>query len=176
MFFLLTLLCGCVVNGQIYSDDEGNGSPDGRYDPNHLTVVRAQLTEDNWYALTHETRLFYEIILGPDCLEEPIPNVFDWYPGNVSIDGEPLPTVGFRKKGLLGSVSWTRPALKIDSDRFRAGQEFADGTEHFTLNNNQQDPSRIHTCLAYAVFHKAGAIAPQCSFATVEVNGEDLGV
>ncbi|MBT3220693.1 MAG: hypothetical protein HN348_16525 [Proteobacteria bacterium] len=172
----LLFLAACVVDGQIYSNEEENDGPDGRYDPDHLTVVQAQMTDEVWYDLTHETRLFYEIILGPDCLDEPIPNVFEWYPGNVAVDGENLSQVGFRKKGLIGSISWTRPALKIDSDRFLPGQEFADGTEHFTLNNNQQDPSRIHTCLAYSVFHQASAIAPHCSFATVEVNGTDLGV
>ncbi|MCO4747193.1 MAG: CotH kinase family protein [Proteobacteria bacterium] len=147
-----------------------------RYDPNHLMVVEATLTEDNWDGLRQESRSFVDLVLGPECFTEPVPQVFNWYPGDVRIDGEPLSEVGFRKKGLIGSMSWTRPSLKIDSDRFVDGQEFIDDTEHFTLNNNNQDVSRVHTCLAYAVFERAGAIAPRCSFATVEVNEVDLGV
>jgi len=147
-----------------------------RYDPDHLTLVEGQLDEAEWDALLAETRLYYELVLGPDCLQEPIPNVFEWHPGDVTIDGEHLGEVGFRKKGLIGSLSWTRPSLKVDSDRFVDGQEFADGTEHFTFNNNNQDPGRLHTCLAYSVFSSAGVRAPRCAFASVSINDQDLGV
>ena len=158
--------------------DTGDSETDAsnRYDPDHLTVVTADIDEDEWLTLLDETRLFYEILMGPDCLQEPVPNVFEWHPGSVTIDDETLDSVGFRKKGFIGSLSWTRPSLKVDSDRFVDGQEFADGTEHFTLNNNNQDLGRLHTCLAYGVFRAAGVPAPRCSFATVSVNGEDLGV
>jgi len=147
-----------------------------RYDPAHLTVVQGWLEADEWDVLLHETRLFYELLLAPDCLLEPFPSVFEWHPGTVDIDGEQLEIAGFRKKGMIGSLSWTRPSLKIDSDRFVDGQHFADDTEHFTLNNNNQDTSRLHSCLGYAVFRAAGVPAPRCSFATVSINDEPLGV
>ena len=149
---------------------------DGRYDPRHLTVVKATLDDDEWDALRTEFRLFYELILGPDCFTAPVPQVFEWHPGDVEIDGERLDDVGFRKKGFIGSMSWTTPSLKVDSDRFVDGQEFQDGTEHFTFNNNLQDPGRINTCMAYHVFRKAGVPAPRCAFASLEVNGKDFGV
>ncbi len=185
-FLFLALLVGCGKSVGIddneedpnttveTTDDETVGTE--RYDPEHLTVVKGALTEDEWSALTMESRLFTDIILGPDCLNEPIPQIFTWHPGEVEIDGETLTEVGFRKKGFIGSMSWTRPSLKVDSDRFVDKQEFADSTENFTFNNNNQDPTRIHTCMAYYVFRKAGVPAPLCSFATMEVNGEDLGV
>jgi spore coat protein H len=180
-WLVLGALAGCSPQGgnpASPNDHEPSTTEqsEARYDPDHLTVMQGTLDEQEWEDLLAETRLFYELILAPDCLLEPIPNVFTYHPGSVTVDGETLSEVGFRKKGLLGSLSWTRPSLKVDSDRFVDGQEFGDGTEHFTFNNNNQDPSRLHTCLAYQVFRAAGVPAPLCAFATVEINGEDLGV
>jgi len=176
----LLLLVACKGGGDLQILDT-NPPPDplveiDRYDPEHLTVVEATLPEAEWDALTQESRLFYELIMGPDCFDEPVPQVFEWHPGDVLIDGEALAEVGFRKKGLIGSMSWVRPSLKVDADRYVSDQIFMDGTKSFTFNNNNQDPSRIHTCLAYSVFRRAGVPAPRCSLATMEVNGEDLGV
>jgi len=175
---LLLLGCGTAKDelSPVDSGDEGIEERDGRYDPDHLTVVQGTIDEDEWYDLLHETNLFFDLLMGPECFEEPLGRTFVWHPGDVVVDGEPLSEVGFRKKGLIGSMSWIRPSLKVDSDRFVDGQEFEDGTEHFTLNNNNQDISRVHTCMAYTVFRAAGVPAPLCSFATVEINGDDLGV
>lgn len=164
-------------SGENSGQDTGDAPTDlGRYDPTHLTMVEGQLDPEDWISLTQETRLFYEEVLGPDCFDGPADSVFSWYPGSVTVDGESLGEIGFRKKGFIGSLSWTRPSLKLDSDRFVEGQHFADGTEHFTLNNNNQDPSRLHTCLAYNVFQAAGVPAPDCAFAAVRINSEALGV
>jgi len=183
--WLLHVLLGCQGGGigepTVSAQDPGTSvptapQPDGPFDPDHVMVVDASLTDANWGALTQETRSFFDLVVGPECLEGPVENVFTWYPGEVTVDGATVPEVGFRKKGLIGSLSWTRPSLKVDTDRFVDAQFFADDGEHLTLNNNNQDVSRLHTCLAYAVFDRAGAIAPRCHFATVGVNGEDLGV
>ena len=48
--------------------------------------------------------------------------------------------------------------------------------ERMTLNNGIQDPSMINTCLAHQVFADAGTPTPRCSFATVSVNGTNLGL
>ena len=48
--------------------------------------------------------------------------------------------------------------------------------ERMTLNNSVQDPSMVNTCLSYRVFAEAGSPAPRCNFATVSVNGKDLGL
>ena len=177
-FAITTLsLVACGGEGEDSgTTDSGTVEEVDRYDPEHLTVISMEMEEEDWDSLRHETRLFHELILGPECLQEPVPNIFEWYPGEVEVDGERLENVGFRKKGLIGSLSYTRPSLKIDSDRFVDGQHFADGKERFTLNNGNQDPSRLHTCLSYQVLASAGLPAPRCSLATVEMNGESLGV
>ena len=48
--------------------------------------------------------------------------------------------------------------------------------ERMTLNNGVQDLSLINTCLTYRIFTAAGNPAPRCNFATVSVNGKDLGL
>ena len=45
-----------------------------------------------------------------------------------------------------------------------------------TLNNSISDGSYVKQCLGYQLFADAGLPAPRCNFATVEVNGENLGV
>jgi hypothetical protein len=46
--------------------------------------------------------------------------------------------------------------MTVDSERFMDDLEFGDGTEHFGFNNNEQDDSRVRTCLTYAVYERAG--------------------
>ena len=45
-----------------------------------------------------------------------------------------------------------------------------------TLNNSNQDPSLINTCLAYKIFADAGLPSSRCNFAVVSVNGKELGL
>jgi len=93
----------------------------------------------------------------------------------VTIDGTTVHDAGVRKKGFQGSLTTARPSLKIDFTEFVPGQQYQ-GMDRLTLNNNRQDTSRIHTCLAYRVMRAAGVPAPRCNFAHVTVNGQDLGI
>jgi hypothetical protein len=72
-------------------------------------------------------------------------------------------------------LSANRPSLKLKFDEFIDGQKVS-GVDTLTLNNAQQDPSVVRQCLGYALFAKAGLVAPRCNFAHVVVNGVDLGV
>jgi hypothetical protein len=75
-----------------------------------------------------------------------------------------------RKKGYIGSNDIRRPALKVRIST--KGNERLD----LTLNNNRQDPSLVRQYLTYEVFRRAKLPAPRCAFASVTVNGKDLGV
>ena len=103
------------------------------------------------------------------------PSSYTYFKGNVAIDGAEVQAVGIRKKGSMGSVISTRPSLKIKFNEHVKGQRFA-GLRQITLNNNNQDPSRIHQYLVYKVFREAGVPAPRCNLARVTVNGEYLGI
>ena len=94
----------------------------------------------------------------------------------VTTDEETYTEVGVRKKGFLGSQSDTKPSLKLRFDKYVDGQALGGVMERMTLNNSIQDPSMVNTCLSFQVFAAAGNPAPRCNFATVTVNGKELGL
>lgn len=144
------------------------------YDPNHLLRVEITLPLESWDALRAQTREYMEI-LGGDCLAAPFGSPFTWFEAAVTIDGTVFARVEVRKKGFIGSLSTTRPSLKIDIGEFVDDQTYG-GIRRLTLNNAREDPAIIRQCLGYLLFERAGVPAPRCSFAQVVVNGEDLGV
>lgn len=136
--------------------------------------VQLELDPAHWDALRLQTRSLLDV-LGPGCLDAPAGSPFTWFPAMVTVDGLAVAQVGVRKKGLLGSMSASKPSLRVDFDRYVDGQALH-GMASMTLNNCRQDPSLVRQCLSYAVFREAGVPAPRCAFAHVTVNGADLGV
>ncbi len=51
---------------------------------------------------------------------------FDFFSGDVTIDGESFTNVGVRKKGFFGSLSSTRPSLKVKLNHHVGGQQYND--------------------------------------------------
>ena len=144
------------------------------YDPDRLHSVVIEVDPDDWDQLRYQQRNLLEILVG-DCLEQPFDSPYTWFHADVTVDGERYADVGLRKKGLVGSNSTVKPSLKIRFDEYQDGQ-LHDLVDRLTLNNGQQDPAVISQCLGYELFRQAGVPASRCSFTTVEVNGEALGV
>jgi spore coat protein CotH len=146
--------------------------------PDRVLNVDIQLAEEDWASLSNETRTVADI-LGGDCLDGPPEQLFSWFHATVSVDGVTVEDAGVRKKGYLGSMSVKKPSLKVRFDKY-ADQFLEDGEggslKWLTLNNVQQDASKLNTCMAYHVFALAGRPAPRCNFAKVSVNGESLGL
>lgn len=158
-------------------DDGGKGPIDDAplFDPDHLVEVHVELAPADLDQLRDQTRDFFEELSG-DCTAEPFGSPFTWFEGEVTVDGELIPSAGVRKKGFLGSMSVDKPSLKISTDAWVDDQLMANGTERLTLNNNVQDPAVIQQCLGLSIFAAAGVPAPRCNFATVTLNGEPHGV
>ncbi len=193
---LIVLLCGC--NGQsssgsgsdaLASEADGGVSlnrdfltdfgvandPDtvpgsSLFNPLRLVEVNVELTPEDWELLRWEGRDLTRALTGCDRDFE-----YTYVRGRVSVDGEAYEDVAVRKKGFLGSLSSTRPSLKVNFGKYVDDRKHA-GVKRLTLNNNEQDPSNTHQCMAYALFAKAGVMAPRCNLARVTVNGEELGV
>ena len=127
------------------------------FSPGLVHEVSIRLDPDDWERLRRSSR--------------PYP----YFPADLTIDGHRLPWVGLRKKGTAGSLSDTRPALKVRLDRYARGRRFL-GLRRLTLNNALQDGARLRQCLAYRLYRRAGVPAPRCNFARVTVNGRDLGI
>ena len=138
--------------------------------------VSIEIAPEDWERLRGQTRTLADILVGADCLDSPADDIFTWFEATVTVDGETHTQVGVRKKGFLGSLSKAKPALKVRFDKFVDGQFLGGAMKRLTLNNAQQDPSLINTCMAYHIFASAGLPAPRCNFATVAVNGENLGL
>jgi hypothetical protein len=154
--------------------DADPNQSDPLFDPAHVVQIEIDMADADWDVMRNQTRTIFDI-LGGDCLGQPFPSPFTNFPANVTIDGTTVSNVGIRKKGFLGSLDPDKPGMKIKFDEYIAGQEYL-GLERLTLNNARQDPSHIHTCLAYQSFTAAGIPAPRCNFAHVTVNGADLGI
>ncbi len=149
---------------------------DSYYKLDRVLAVDIDLSLTGWDSLRAQSRTLADILGGEDCLDAPADDIFSWFSATVTVDGETHTEVAVRKKGFLGSLSTEKPSLKVRFDKFVDDQFLGGVLKRLTLNNAQQDPSMINTCLSYHLFANAGLPAPRCNFATVRVNGEDLGL
>ena len=145
-------------------------SADKLFDPEHVVDVQITLAEKDWDTLRRQTRAF-----ALSLKKTPAESPFEYVKGDVSIDGVMIKNVGIRKKGFLGSLSDTRPSLKIKFDEYQE-QAPVQGLDRLTLNNNQQDRSLASQYLGYRFFNESGTIACRCNHAKVTVNGRNLGI
>ncbi len=147
---------------------------DALFASDRVIDVAITVAAEDWDTLRQQTRTLVDVI-GPGCLDGPVDSPFTWFSAEVSVDGQIRSNVGLRKKGFIGSLSTTRPSLKIKFDEYVDDAELL-GLDRLTLNNGRQDPSRMNTCLAYDIYRAAGMPAPRCNFAHVTVNGQSLGL
>ena len=140
--------------------------------------ISIEIAAEDWDTLRHQTRTFEDLIAEIEeyGLSRPFAGIYTWFSATVTVDGETHAEVGVRKKGFLGSQSDTKPSLKLRFDKYVDGQSLGGVMERMTLNNSVQDPSMVNTCLSYRVFAAAGSPASRCNFATMSVNGKDLGL
>lgn len=153
----------------------GGGSVEDIYDPERIVEVEIEMSPADANALANQTRNLLAMLAGEGCMDQPFASPYTFFPATVRVDGVERSNVGVRKKGFVGSLSVDKPSLKIDFAELEPGQTL-DGIERLTLNNSNQDPSLIKTCLTYYMFTAAGLPAPRCNFAHVRFNGEDLGI
>lgn len=135
----------------------------------NITVARS-----DWRTLCRQSRKL-RVALGTARKRGEFDKPFTYFPGDVSIDGVVFAEVGIRKKGFVGSLSNTRPSLKIKLDYKDKSGALA-GFTNLTFNNNQQDESLASQFLTYQIANAIGVPAPRVSFARVTVNGKYLGI
>ncbi len=168
-----------IVAGCAGETDDAEAHPsDAYFALERVLDITIEIAGEDWDTLRHQTRTFSDVIaeIAEYGLSRPFADIYDWFSATVTVDGETHADVGVRKKGFLGSQSDTKPALKLRFDKYVDDQSLGGVMERMTLNNSVQDPSMVNTCLSYRVFAAAGSPAPRCNFATVSVNGKDLGL
>ncbi len=160
-------------------DDSAAPHPsDAYFALDRVLDISIEIDRDDWDTLRHQTRTLEDVFAEIEeyGLSRPFSDIYTWFAATVTVDGETHADVGVRKKGFVGSQSDTKPSLKLRFDKYTDGQSLGGVMERMTLNNSVQDPSMVNTCLSYRVFAAAGSPAPRCNFATVSVNGKDLGL
>ena len=136
--------------------------------------VQITVADKDWDTIRYQSRDFFSALHESRKVAPP-EAPYTYVDASVTIDGVVFPNVGLRKKGFLGSLSSTRPSLKIKLNHADKDAEI-EGLTNLTLNNNQQDISLMSQFMGYALFNAAGSPAPRCAYAKVTVNGVNLGV
>lgn len=85
--------------------------------------------------------------------------------------------VAVHLKGQLGSFQSIdrKPGLTLNFDKWADGQEFH-GLKKISLNNSVQDPSYLNEKICREIYNAAGVPTPRADYATVELNGNRLGL
>lgn len=120
----------------------------------------------------HETRLELDPAAWQSLRDHYLTN--QYYAANLTVDGTFVPQVGVRSRGA-GSRDEAKPGLKIDVNKYVAGQEVF-GYKSLVLDNFRQDPSLLREHLAFQVFEAMGIPAPANAFTRLVVNGEYWGL
>ena len=139
-------------------------------------VIDVQITvsQQDWDTIRYQSRDFMTA-LSASRQFKPMESPYTYVEASVSIDGVVFPKIGLRKKGFIGSLSSTRPSLKIKLNHIDK-EGGIEGLTNLTLNNNKQDTSLMSQFMGYALFNAVGSPAPRCAYAKVTVNGENLGI
>jgi hypothetical protein len=154
------------------ADVRADGGPaPSLYARDRALEVSLTLAEQDWARIRQEGRSLAAVYSGCSFFE---PFAYTHVPAELTIDGKTLERVAVRKKGFIGSLSTSKPGLRIDLDEYVDDQSLG-GEKVVTLNNSLTDTSLFRQCLAYDVFAAVGQPAPRCNFANVTVNGVALG-
>lgn len=170
------LIAGFIagITGCFFEDEADLSITEGEdlFDETGLLTYEITLAAEDWATLSYEGKTLSVLAGGCNRFAE-----YTQFRGRVVVDNTTLQDVQIRKKGSLGSLSSSRPSLKLD---FGSGDINDDrtfrGERHVTLNNNHQSPALIEQCLSYYVFNKAGINAPKCNFARVVAQGVSKGI
>ena len=136
--------------------------------------IQITVADKDWDTIRYQSRDFFSALHESRKVAPP-EAPYTYVDASVTIDGVVFPNVGLRKKGFLGSLSTTRPSLKVKLNHTDKDAGIG-GLTNLTLNNNQQDISLMSQFMGYALFNAAGSPAPRCAYAKVAVNGVNLGV
>ena len=136
--------------------------------------VQITLPQQDWDTIRYQSRDI-RTALSASRQFKPMESPYTYVEASVSIDGVVFPKVGLRKKGFIGSLSNTRPSLKIRLNHVDKDGGI-EGLTNLTLNNNKQDTGLVSQFMGYALFNAIGSPAPRCAYAKVTVNGKSLGI
>jgi hypothetical protein len=98
----------------------------------------------------------------------------DYYPANMKWNGTTTTNVAIRSRGT-GSRSATKPALRVDFNRYATGRTFL-GLTAVDLNNMVQDGSNLREVLAMKFYRQLGIPAPRTAHCALYINNTYFGL
>jgi spore coat protein H len=98
----------------------------------------------------------------------------EYYPANMKWNGTTVTNVAIRSRGT-GSRSGTKPALRVDFNRYATGRTFL-GLTAIDLNNCVQDPSNLREILTMKFYRAMGIPAPRIAPAALYINNTYFGL
>ena len=165
------ILCFGIVSPQTNAKEL---TLDDIFPTDRIVDVQITLSQQDWDTIRYQSRDI-RTALSASRQFKPMESPYTYVEASVSIDGVVFPKVGLRKKGFIGSLSNTRPSLKIKLNHIDKDGEI-EGLTNLTLNNNKQDTGLVSQFMGYALFNAIGSPAPRCAYAKVTVNGKNLGI
>lgn len=104
----------------------------------------------------------------------------EYSPCTVLIDNQAYTNVGIRAKGntslsQVESYGSSRYSFKIEFDHYDSSKTYY-GLDQLCLNNIIQDNTYMKDFLVYQMMASAGVASPLCSYAQINVNGEEWGL
>ena len=168
---IVAAFCFCVTLNGVSAEEL---TLDDIFPTDRVLDVQITVADKDWDTIRYQSRDFFSALHESRKVAPP-EAPYTYVDASVTIDGVVFPNVGLRKKGFLGSLSTTRPSLKIKLNHTDKAARIG-GLTNLTLNNNQQDISLMSQFMGYAMFNATGSPAPRCAYAKVTVNGKNLGV
>jgi spore coat protein H len=152
----MRLLASVIIAVVLVSSPAAGQTQDDFFNPDVLQRVELWLHESDWEKLKAN---FQE-------------NTY--YPADMIWNGITVRSVGIRSRGL-GSRRAQKPGLRVDFDRYSAGQQFL-GLKSFVLDNLSQDLSGVKETVAMKFFTRLGIPAPRETHTRLYVNGRYAGL
>ena len=103
---------------------------------------------------------------------------------DVTIDGQPLGTVGLRFKGEYSLWSCVDATGKLICDKLSLKMKFTEydpdkrfyGLKRLNFNNLVDESAIVREPITYRLYRDMGIVAPRTGYAVVKVNGESQGL
>src|SRR5688572_16346434 len=72
------------------------GPPHDYFVPDHVLEISIEMSNADWDAMRMQTRDFFSLLVGADCLDEPFASPFTFFDATLTIDGETRAHVAIR--------------------------------------------------------------------------------
>ena len=168
---LVAAFCFCITLNGVSAEEL---TLDDIFPTDRVLDIQITVADKDWDTIRYQSRDFFSALHESRKVAPP-EAPYTYVDASMTIDGVVFPNVGVRKKGFLGSLSTTRPSLKVKLNHTDKDAGIG-GLTNLTLNNNQQDISLMSQFMGYTLFNAADSPAPRCAYAKVTVNGVNLGV